>query len=169
MNGLRGARLVRGDLVAGELATFETDIRWWLVVQRLRLGIVAQFGLAPDSGLVPSREGDDLEVGSTFGWGSRWSLAAFGAYALQPVDHVQVWFGARAGGSFLAIPLYSSGRHYADLRRDSWSAGPELGLRFYAGCAGVMFWGFADLVQLGVFQAGVSFSFEFPVVSGTAF
>lgn len=137
--------------------------------QRLRVGLLGQAGAVVPGAVLRPRASDALETGLRFGDGFRGGISAFAAYAPQLADHVQLWLAGRLGFSSPVMGVTSRGRTYATVGRDFVSLGPELGIRIFDGGAGVTLWGFADLAQLGVFQAGASFSFELPTVSGAAF
>lgn len=167
-NGLPNERNPAGDLDAGVFPTLAGGFRFWVLYDRLRLGLAIQVGHAwAVGGTVPA--GGAYEPGSAVEGGLVNAYSVTGGYQPQLSELVSLYIGARAGLHLLMAGVAWEGRRYDALTRVALTAGPELGVLITEGTVGLMIWGFADLAQPGVAQLSVALHFEGPRPQGAVF
>lgn len=168
VNHLSGRRL-RGGLDAGALPTAGVGARLWMVINRLRLGAMAQAGGTWPTANVQLDALGDFEAGSQPGGGWWTAYYAFAAYQPQLSPEVQLWFGARVGVHHIALGIDWDGRRYAYVDRFFFALGPEIGVMFSVDSVGLMIQAFTDVMQPGLTQLTVGFVYEEPRPPGAAF
>ena len=154
------ARANDGVFVGG-LAAVAIEVRAFLTYERLRVGLIGEFGGALPVGAEPF-DLESFEVGSTLGDGLHIGLWATGAYLPQLSELVQLWLGGRVGLLYASLPVYSGPRRYTTVEHLVPSIGPEVGLRLSEGELGATLYVFADLFQLGHVQTTLAFTMELP-------
>jgi len=168
-NGSLTGNRLREGLDAGVVMTAGVGIRLWMVINRLRLGAIAQAGGAWPTERLRLGDRGTFEDGSTPGDG--WWTAYYGIAAYQPQlsPEVQLRFGGRIGVHHIALGVEWDGRRYAYIDRLFFALGPEIGVMFSVESVGLMISAFTDLMQPGLTQLTVSFVYEEPRPPGAAF